>query len=199
MLELINRARMNPAQEGRFLDQVNTPYSRMARSDHPEYYTNLPGEFSAYPVAPPLAFNPELLKTAREHSADMLSNRYFAHNTPSGITPFDRITDAGFEYEIAGENIAGMGCLTASDVLESHYGLMVDCYNISDATDHLGHRLNLLDPAFKEIGIGFSGNQDNGYGTQDFASRNSNPNCFIVGVVYRDKNSNGTIINRRPS
>jgi hypothetical protein len=190
MLELINRARTNPAQEGQFLDQVNTPYSRLARSDHPEYYTNLPLEFSAYPAAPPLAFNPALLEAAREHSADMQINKYFAHNTPSGITPFDRITDAGFEYETAGENIAGMGCLTVSDVIESHYGLMVDCYNIMDSTYHLGHRLTLLDQAFKEIGIGFSGNRDDGYGTQNFASRLSNPICFIVGVVYRDKNTN---------
>jgi Cysteine-rich secretory protein family len=191
MLELINRARTNPAQEGRFLDQVNTSYSRQARSDHPEFYTNLPSEFSVYPTAPPLAFNPMLLKTAREHSIDMLSNKYFAHDTISGLTPFDRITQAGFEYETAGENIAGMGCLTASDVLESHYGLMVDCYNIFDSAEHLGHRLNLLDPAFKEIGIGFSGDHDSGFGTQDFATRLSNPICFIVGVVYRDKNSNG--------
>jgi uncharacterized protein YkwD len=191
MLEFINRARTNPALEGRFLDQVNTPYSHQARSDHPEYYTNLPGEFSAYPAAPPLAFNPMLLKTAREHSADMLSNKYFAHDTPSGLTPFDRMKKAGYDYETAGENIAGMGCIAPSDVLESHYGLMVDCYNIFDSTEHLGHRLNLLDPAFKEIGIGFSDTRDNGYGTQDFATRLSNPVCFIVGVVYRDKNSNG--------
>jgi Cysteine-rich secretory protein family len=191
MLELVNRARTNPAQEGRFLDQVNTAYSRQSRADHPEYFTNLPVEFSAYLAAPPLAFNPVLLRTAREHSSDMVSNNYFAHNTPSGHTPFERMTNEGYQYATAGENLSGMGCLTAADVVESHYGLMVDCYNISDATDHLGHRLNLLTADFKEVGIGFAGTHDRGAGTQDFASRQSNPVCFIVGVVYRDKNSNG--------
>jgi uncharacterized protein YkwD len=191
MLELINRARTNPALEGRFLDQINTSYSKQSRADHPEYFTNLPGEFSAYPAVPPLAFNPALLRTSREHSADMLSNNYFAHDTPSGLTPFNRMSNAGYAYGTAGENITGMGCSSASDVLESHYGLMVDCYNINDVAEHLGHRLNLLDADFKEVGIGFAGTHDHGDGTQDFGSQHSNPLCFLVGVVYRDRNSNG--------
>jgi hypothetical protein len=68
MMELINRARMNPTQEGIILDSLNTPYSLDARTRKPSFFTNLRGEFASYPAVPPLAFNPKLIQAARAHS-----------------------------------------------------------------------------------------------------------------------------------
>ena len=54
----------------------------------------------------PLAADPELTEVARRHSADMFARGYFAHDTPEGITPFDRMRDANVRFIIAGENLA---------------------------------------------------------------------------------------------
>ncbi len=191
MLELINAARTNPAAEGLFLDSIRTPYAVQARADSPSYFTNLPGEFSAYPAAPPLAFHPILTSTARVHSRDMVSKGYFAHASPDGTTPADRIQRAGYDYDFAGENISGMGVTNAADALECHYGLMIDNYNIEDATSHLGHRLNILDKDFVEIGIGYAGSRNAGDATEDFGTP-SNPAAYLVGVAFSDLNTNGT-------
>jgi len=189
MLELINAARTNPAAEGRFLNGITTPYAVQARADSPSYFTNLPGEFSAYPAAPPLAFHPILTATARAHSRDMVSKGYFAHASLDGMTPADRILKAGYDYDFAGENISGMGVTNAADALECHYGLMIDNNNIEDATSHLGHRLNILDKDFVEIGIGYAGGRSGGDATEDFGTP-SNPTAYIVGVAYADTNTN---------
>jgi hypothetical protein len=191
LLELINAARTNPAAEGRFLDGITTPYAVQARVDSPSYFTNLPGEFSAYPAAPPLAFHPILTATARAHSRDMVSKGYFAHASLDGMTPADRILKAGYDYDFAGENISGMGVTNAADALECHYGLMIDNNNIEDATSHLGHRLNILDKDFAEIGIGYSGSRSGGDATEDFGTP-SNPAAYLVGVAFNDLNTNGT-------
>ncbi|HET8780973.1 MAG TPA: CvpA family protein, partial [Pyrinomonadaceae bacterium] len=39
----------------------------------------------------PLAPDPELTEVARAHSTDMFARGYFAHDTPEGLTPFDRM------------------------------------------------------------------------------------------------------------
>ena len=191
MLELINAARTNPTAEGRFLNGITTPYAVQARTDSPSYFTNLPGEFSAYPAAPPLAFHPILTYAARAHSRDMVYKGYFAHASLDGMTPADRFLKAGYDYDFAGENISGMGITNAADALECHYGLMIDNNNIEDATSHLGHRLNILDKDFVEIGIGYAGSRSGGDATEDFGTP-SNPAAYLVGVAFTDVNTNGT-------
>jgi hypothetical protein len=64
---------------------------------------------------------------------------------------------------------------------------MVDAYNVSDATMHLGHRLNALDPKWNEVGIGVFGSRQNGRLTQDFGRSNTS---YYLGVVYEDNNDN---------
>ncbi|MGB0389127.1 MAG: CvpA family protein [Ardenticatenaceae bacterium] len=88
---------------------------------------------------PPLEMDPELIAVARNHSNDMFRVGYFSHNTPEGITPFDRIQAGGISYSIAGENLAHAPTLSIA-----HIGLM----------DSPGHRENILRPEFGRIGIG---------------------------------------------
>lgn len=189
MLELINRARLNPTAEGIFLDTLDTGYAQDARQRKPEFFTNLRQEFAAYPVAPPLVFNSQLLAAARLHSQDMVKRKYFDHVTPEGLSPGDRIKNQGYtEASTWGENIAGAGATNADEVLQNHFGLSVDYDNVMHATSPFGHRLNLLNARFKEVGIGNSGAYTPGYITQDFATTGNR--IFLVGVVYQDQNGN---------
>ncbi len=55
---------------------------------------------------PALAADPQLDEVARDHAADMIVRHYFAHETPEGASPFDRMTRAGCRYGWAGENMA---------------------------------------------------------------------------------------------
>jgi uncharacterized protein YkwD len=86
-----------------------------------------------------VAFDNPLRDVARAHSNDMFKRGYFSHYTPDGISPFDRMNNAGINYIYAGENLA----LAPSTAL-AHQGLM----------NSPGHRANILNPNFKKIGIG---------------------------------------------
>lgn len=87
----------------------------------------------------PLAPDPELTEVARRHSADMFARGYFAHDTPDGRDPFDRMREANVRFVTAGENLA-----LAPTVQLAHTGLM----------NSPGHRANILRPQFGRVGIG---------------------------------------------
>ena len=87
----------------------------------------------------PLAADPELTDVARQHSADMFVRGYFAHDTPEGLSPFDRMHQANVQFVTAGENLA-----LAPTLSVAHTGLM----------NSPGHRANILRPQFGRVGIG---------------------------------------------
>ena len=87
----------------------------------------------------PVAPDPELTGVARSHSADMFARGYFAHVTPEGRDPFDRIREARVNFRAAGENLA-----LAPTLSIAHTGLM----------NSPGHRANILRPEFGRLGIG---------------------------------------------
>lgn len=87
----------------------------------------------------PLKVNLELTNVARVKAKDMIENNYFSHQSPTYGSPFDMMNQFGIEYRTAGENLAGNQSVEAA-----HKALMN-----SD-----GHRANILNPNFTEIGIG---------------------------------------------
>jgi uncharacterized protein YkwD len=87
----------------------------------------------------PLAPDPEMTEVARKHSVDMFGRGYFAHISPEGRSPFDRMHEAGVGFTIAGENLA-----LAPSLQIAHTGLM----------NSPGHRANILRPQFGRLGIG---------------------------------------------
>jgi uncharacterized protein YkwD len=87
----------------------------------------------------PLQPDPEMTAVARAHSRDMFARGYFAHFTPEGRSPFDRMNAAHVQYQTAGENLA-----LAHSLSIAHNGLM----------NSPGHRANILNPAFGRLGIG---------------------------------------------
>ena len=138
VLEYINRARANPTAEGTRLGIVIT-----------EGLTAQ--EMAEVQVRPPLAMNAKLLTIARAHSADMYTNNYFAHNDLQGNDPFQRMNNAGYNWTIAGENIATGSNETA--------GSLEDLLMVDAGTSGRGHRVNLLDvktDVYREIRVGFN-------------------------------------------
>jgi uncharacterized protein YkwD len=86
-----------------------------------------------------LKMDERLRQVARQHSRDMLARGYFSHTDPEGHSPFDRLRAAGIKYHTAGENLA-----FAPTVTVAHEGLM----------NSPGHRTNILNRAFRRVGIG---------------------------------------------
>ena len=101
--------------------------------------------------------NSKLHSTARAHSADMAQRRYFDHTAPNGTDPGQRITAAGYAWSAYGENIAA-GYPDAVSVMR---GWM----------NSPGHRENILNCRFSNLGVGLYLTPDRGgYWTQDFAA-----------------------------
>ena len=99
---------------------------------------------------PPLKLSVALCKSAQEHADDMYNNNYFSHTSQDGRTMSDRIGKYCSAYMYKGENIA-MGCGSPEAVVEGWMN--------SD-----GHRANILNINYTEIGIGYN----NGYWVQNF-------------------------------
>ena len=99
-----------------------------------------------------LTLNEELSAVARLKSEDMRDNHYFSHNSPTFGSPFEMMSHFGINYRTAGENIA-MGQKTPREV--------VDGWMNSE-----GHRANILNGSFTEIGVGYAENGH--YWTQMF-------------------------------
>jgi uncharacterized protein YkwD len=93
--------------------------------------------------------NPRLHKAATRHGADMARFDYFSHTSRSGASFIDRIRRAGYLRRArswsVGENIAwGTGPLSTPRSI-------VNAWMRS-----AGHRANILNGRFREIGIGIS-------------------------------------------
>ncbi|WP_381792217.1 CAP domain-containing protein [Streptomyces niveus] len=105
----------------------------------------------------PVSTSTQLDTAALRHSQDMAAKGYFDHNSPDGKDPGDRITAAGYQWTTYGENIA-RGQQTAAQVME---GWMKSP----------GHRANILNCAFKEIGVGVHDGTGGPWWTQAFGAR----------------------------
>lgn len=105
-----------------------------------------------------LQYANDVAKVAQLKSEDMVKNNYFDHTSPTYGSPFTMMDQYGINYTFAGENIAA-GYSTAKAVME---GWM----------NSPGHRANILNPNYKEIGIGIAKGGDYGiYYTQMFVKR----------------------------
>lgn len=93
----------------------------------------------------PLVMNNNLRLLARMKSMDMRDKGYFSHYSPIYGSPFEMMTKYGVRYSAAGENIA-MGQNSASAVMSAWM-------------NSTGHRANILNPNFKEIGVGVAINK----------------------------------------
>ncbi len=101
----------------------------------------LTNEARAQYNCPALNVSPELTLAARAHSQDMADHDYFDHKGSDGSQPGDRMKAEGYMWRIAAENI-----LAGSNDAQA----IVDFWMNSD-----GHRANILNCGYKDIGVGF--------------------------------------------
>lgn len=96
----------------------------------------------------PLADNAKLTRAAQRHSREMAEEDYFAHISPGGQTPLDRMRASGYiasaqDGYVVGENIA-WGTLWLATPQSIVHAWM----------ESPGHRANILDGAYRETGVG---------------------------------------------
>lgn len=105
----------------------------------------------------PLKEDPQLRAAAQGHSDDMAKRDFFSHTSPDGADPGKRTTAAGYRWSTYGENIA-KGQQTAQSVMESWM-------------NSSGHRANILNCSFKDIGVGIHQGAGGPWWTQNFGAR----------------------------
>ncbi|WP_201838981.1 CAP domain-containing protein [Microvirga zambiensis] len=136
--------------------------------------------------AQPLVFNGDLNDSADGHSSWMIATDTFAHIGSGGSSPTDRMRAAGYDFLgswLSAENIAWASTRAPTgyqdEVQLLHRNLM----------NSAGHKANILNSAFREIGIGFQvgGYQswDGAFVTQNFAR--SGTKIFLTGVTMDDR------------
>lgn len=176
LLELINRARLDPVAEAlRFGVDLNSQLASGTISE------------TAKEVLSPNAY---LESAAHDHSLWILDNDSFTHDGTGGSTPGDRMAAAGYTFSGAWtwrENLAWVGSTNSVDleaaVFEHHEGL----YNSA------GHRANTFAEDIREIGLGqVAGRFHDGRTefntsmmTLNFAQ--SGNQVFLTGVSYADQ------------
>lgn len=100
---------------------------------------------------PTLTVNPVLTAVAQAKADDMAKLGYFAHNSPEGKTPWYWFKQEGYSFVSAGENLA----IDFSDSADVERAWM----------NSPGHRANLLNTTFTEVGIATAVGNYNGHKT----------------------------------
>lgn len=103
-----------------------------------------------------LSYNAGLEAQADAYACELITYDYFDHVNPdTGSTLADRSTDYGYDYWIVGENLAA-GQRTPIEVVQAWM-------------DSPGHRENILNASFTELGIGIKvGGKYGTYWVQEF-------------------------------
>ncbi len=97
----------------------------------------------------PLRLSTQLGTAAQQHAEDMAQKNYFDHHSLDGRSPFDRIAATGYQYSTAGENIAAGNDTPAG--------------TIDQWMNSSGHRANILNANYTEIGFGYAQNSRSDY------------------------------------
>jgi hypothetical protein len=164
LVELVNRARMDPGAE-------------VARLSEP-LATGISGN-----AAQPLAVTRSLSLAARGHSQDMDNRDFFAHTNPDGQSPGARAIEEGHGSGFVGENIGWVGSSsTAFDRQMRVEGHHRNLWN-SD-----GHQRNLMDPRWSEAGLGYDEGSYQGFNGSTFATQmfGDRGHAYLTGVVIDD-------------
>ena len=167
MLELVNRLRLAPAAELEKMVNMSSPgVWDSPMSDHPSvafalaFYgvsaSALSSQWSTLTTAPPLAWNDSLAAASGTYSNLMVSLDQQAHGL-DGQSTGQRLVNAGYSSNWG--DVAQTLFAAAADGTHAHAALAIDWG--PDGGSGTGiqpgatHRAALMDPLFKEIGIGF--------------------------------------------
>ena len=123
-----------------FLSKLGPSILGYASNISPSEVVRLTNEKRATAGLSALSLNQELSAAAYTKGQDMIARDYWAHIAPDGTEPWKFFKDFGYKYRYAGENLAR---------------------DFSDASSAVNawmnsptHKENMLNPKYKEIGIG---------------------------------------------
>lgn len=95
---------------------------------------------------PELRANSQLNQAAQAKAEDMVARNYWSHATPDGKQPWWFVTNAGYSYTTVGENLA--------------YGFIASNATVAGWMNSPGHRANILNSNFQDVGIGIANSPD---------------------------------------
>ena len=178
LLELVNRARMDPLGEA-------ARYGISLNEGVP------PADTISPDPKQPLAMNLSLLDSAQQHTQWMIDTDTFDHYGAGGSDPGDRMAAAGYPFVPPwgwGENIAMYQQTPTVPPMASTTELLHRNLFVDDGYPGRGHRTNMLDPDFKEVGTAVLAGGWDGWNavvcTEDFAY--SGTASYLTGVAYDD-------------
>ncbi len=188
-LELINRARLDPAGEA-------------ARYGLADVNVGLAAGTISNAAKQPLAYSANLFNSSTSHNQWMINTDFFGHTGAGGSAPADRMVTAGYGLKTgvdaynfgSGENLSWRGTTgtlnATAEVYLEHQDLFLSP----------GHRKNILNGSFEELGvsaISTSGYTDQNNPGQSFNALVTTHNfgykpgsaVFLTGVHYADANN----------
>ncbi|RJT34953.1 hypothetical protein D3227_23280 [Mesorhizobium waimense] len=155
-------------------------------SANEQYLLELINAERAKTGAQPLAFDNDLSEAAEGHDRWMLATDIFSHTGSGGSSPTTRMKAAGYVLTgswATGENIAWATTRAPTGYVDEVKLLHTNLMNSS------GHRANILNPNFREVGLGFEVGDYKGrssaFVTEDFAKTATD--LFLTGVTFDDK------------
>jgi uncharacterized protein YkwD len=104
----------------------------------------------------PVTMHPALNSAAQNHSSYQAAANTMTHDGAGGTDAGDRIAASGYDWGLWGENVAS-GQPDAASVMQAWM-------------NSTGHRKNILDPRFTDIGVGIAYSASGvSFWTEDFA------------------------------
>jgi uncharacterized protein YkwD len=127
-----------------------------------------------------LKYNSLLSQSATQKAQDMFANNYWAHTSSSGTTPWDFFKSVGYQYFVAGENLARDFYDTES---------LIKAWMNSPT-----HKENIINSKYQEIGIGVVNGTLNGLKTTLVVQHFGTPINAVVDNQNNTQNQNETIL-----
>lgn len=138
MIRLVNFVRQEPQ---RFLVEVALPYIQEHELDKSSYSKSLVRTLKTHTSLPPLIENKQLMLMAADYASEAGKKGWIGH-----IRTDARFKKYAPDIDITGENLQ----FGSKDALAVVMDLLID-----QDVRNLGHRKNILDPDFTEIGVAF--------------------------------------------
>ncbi len=192
---LMNRARQDPAAEGRWLATESNADVASGRVFFRVNTALLQSEFASYAAKPPAAFDARLYQAAKMHSDDLIARDAQDHNQQA-----ERIDAAGFNCYEGSLNVFSY----ARSALNAHAAFNID-WGPGDGTGMQpgrGHRLAVMAIDGDCANVGLAAVAETNPATDvgplvvtgNYCRAAENGvdhfNVFLVGTVWQDKNKN---------
>ncbi|SFC10441.1 CAP domain-containing protein [Tropicimonas isoalkanivorans] len=200
LLEQINHARLAPQENfARYISSYDPLMSAEQSVQTALTWYDVSGsvlqrQVRALQPTDPVAWSSALNDAATGHSEQMVETGIQAH-TIGQSTVVSRIGAAGYAFTALAENV----CAYADSALHAHAAFMVDWGRTDTGIqDGAGHRTNIMNPTYREVGIGVVEGVDRASAdvgpnvvTQDFGTSVGLPETIVLGVARDETDGDG--------